>query len=147
MDITGGVFTLGAKVVTCVGFTHTVGGTFNGNTGTVSSGGNVTVNTATHTYNTYTLEMISGSNPALHHLDHYVACKMLTDATAEIEPLLAEYCTRFYGPAAKPMRWRSTAFRRFWRGSFESADSEITKTTGPISPSLPSMPKAASVAR
>ena len=56
MSITGGTFSLGGKSLSCVDFSQT-GGTFNGNTGTITASGNVAVTGGTHNYNTYNLTM------------------------------------------------------------------------------------------
>jgi hypothetical protein len=41
--------------------------------------------------------------PAMQHLNLYVTGKCLWDANLDLEALLADYVTRFYGPAAEPM--------------------------------------------
>jgi hypothetical protein len=41
--------------------------------------------------------------PAMQHLNLYVTAKCLWDATLDVDALLADYVTRFYGPAAEPM--------------------------------------------
>ena len=59
--------------------------------------------------------------PASTHLNDYIRSQLLWDPDLDVEALLQEYCTLFYGPAAKPMRefW-SLAERLFLeRGEFE----------------------------
>ena len=41
--------------------------------------------------------------PAMQHLNLYVTGKCLWDADLDVEALLSDYVTRFYGPAAAPM--------------------------------------------
>ena len=42
--------------------------------------------------------------PGLYHLNWYMAARMMWDANADIEALLKDYYTKFYGPAAKDMQ-------------------------------------------
>jgi hypothetical protein len=42
--------------------------------------------------------------PAMQHLNLYVTAKCLWDADLDVDALLDDYCTSFYGPAAGPMR-------------------------------------------
>jgi hypothetical protein len=41
--------------------------------------------------------------PAMQHLNLYVTAKCLWDANLDVDALLTDYVTRFYGPAAEPM--------------------------------------------
>jgi len=62
-------------------------------------------------------------NPAMAHLDYYVTIRLLVDPEADVEALLAEYFTLFYGPAAEPME-------RFWTG-LEQASAEVAGERSP----------------
>jgi hypothetical protein len=42
--------------------------------------------------------------PALEHITLYVQSRFLWDADQDVDQVLDEYCTLFYGPAAKPMK-------------------------------------------
>lgn len=42
--------------------------------------------------------------PGLYHLNWYMAARMMWDANADIEVLLKDYYTKFYGPAARDMQ-------------------------------------------
>ena len=62
LTISGGTFSLGDNRINCANFTQD-GGTFEGDTGTITSSGNASITGGTHTFDTYTLVMIgNGSN-------------------------------------------------------------------------------------
>ncbi len=50
------------------------------------------------------MERISGSEPALHHINHYLMSRLLFDTDGDARAILDEYFRRFYGPAERPMR-------------------------------------------
>lgn len=43
-------------------------------------------------------------NIGINHLNYYIQSRLLWDADQDVDVLLAEYCTTFYGPAAEQMR-------------------------------------------
>jgi len=73
-------------------------------------------------------------NPALYHLDFYVTMRLLVDPETDVEALLAEYFTLFYGPAAEPMK-------RFWTG-LEDACREVAKGSSPAKSWVRGAPEA-----
>ena len=42
-------------------------------------------------------------------MNHYIAARLVWDLNADVDMLVEEYCRKFYGPAAEPMR-------KFWFG-------------------------------
>jgi len=59
-------------------------------------------------------------NAVLYHLDHYVTTRLLVDGALDVEELLDEYYSLFYGPAAGPMK-------RFWN-LLEEMNMKVGKT-------------------
>lgn len=52
--------------------------------------------------------------PGMTHLNLYLTGKLLWDAEADVDALLEDYYSRFYGPAREPMRAFWTLAERLW---------------------------------
>lgn len=48
----------------------------------------------------------------LEHITLWVRSRLLWDGSTSADEILDDYCDKFYGPAAKPMRRRRSTSRR-----------------------------------
>lgn len=79
-----------------------------------------------HTLGVERFESETQQNWATQGLNFYVAAKLADDPSIDVDALLSEYFSRFYGPAAEPMRRYVSIFERAMRQTTARGDGGFT---------------------